>query len=101
MSTEPVSGFLPLRTTKQSHVHPLAPLCADEIKDAVSLIKSQWPANTDVHFKALTLEEPAKAETVPYVEAEFHGYDLPNIDRRVFLTYYLRKTVGDVAKPCW
>ncbi|KAK5114535.1 hypothetical protein LTR62_002470 [Meristemomyces frigidus] len=92
MATESVSASLPLRTAKHSTVHPLAPLTAQEIQTAASIIRSQWPANTDLHFKTITLEEPAKAEAVPYIEAEFHGDNLPNIDRRVFITYYLRKT---------
>ncbi|KAK3672150.1 hypothetical protein LTR78_007903 [Recurvomyces mirabilis] len=93
MATEQISEIsLPLRTAKQSVSHPLAPLSADEIRDAAAIIKSQWPVNTDLHFKTITLEEPAKAETVPYIEAEYHGYDLPKIDRRVLSTYYLRKT---------
>jgi len=84
---------MPLRTATPMAVHPLAPLSADEIQTAVWHIKAQWPANVDLHFKCVTLEEPIKAETVPYLEAEFHGLSLPKIDRRAFVTYYLRKTV--------
>ena len=93
MATEAVSTTLPVRPTKQTETHPLAPISADEIKKAVELIKSQWPSSTDLHFKAITLQEPNKAEAVPYIEAEYHGYGLPHIDRRVFVTYYLRMTV--------
>lgn len=93
MATEAVTTSLPLRTAKPNSVHPLAPLSAVEIEATASLIKSQWPAGTDLHFKSVTLEEPSKAETVPYLEAEFHGYELTSIDRRVSVTYYLRKTV--------
>jgi len=96
MATEAVSSSLPLRAAKHNDIHPLAPLTADEIKSAASLIKAQWPADLDLHFKSLTLEEPAKAEMVPYLEAEFHGSNLPKIDRRVFASYYLRKTVSKV-----
>ncbi|KAK5169128.1 uncharacterized protein LTR77_006437 [Saxophila tyrrhenica] len=92
MATENITTSLPTRPAKQSNTHPLAPISADEIKNAVSIIKSQWPADTDLHFKALTLHEPAKAEAVPYIEAEFHGGELPRIERRVFVTYYLRQT---------
>lgn len=92
MSTQAVETSLPVRVAKQNNVHPLAPLNADEIKNAVTLIRTQWPDNTDIHFKHITLEEPAKAECVPYLEAEFHGDQLPSIDRRVLVTYYLRKT---------
>ena len=93
MSTDTVSTSLPVRTYKQIDIHPLAPISAEEIQNTVAIIRSQWPAGTKLHFKALTLQEPAKAEAVPYIEAEFHGYDLPQIDRRVFVTYYLRQTV--------
>ncbi len=94
MATENISSAsLPVRTTKQSIIHPLAPISANEIEGAVAIIKFQWPTDTDLHFKAITLQEPAKAEAVPYIEAEFHGADLPHIDRRVFCTYYLRQTV--------
>ncbi|EMC95625.1 hypothetical protein BAUCODRAFT_576846 [Baudoinia panamericana UAMH 10762] len=92
MATESVSTALPLRTAKQSEAHPLAPLNAGEIRNAVLLIKAQWPANVDLRFKCVTLHEPAKAETVPFIEAEFHGYNLPRVDRRAFLNYYLRNT---------
>lgn len=64
MATESVSTTLPLRAAKQTNAHPLAPLSAQEIQVAVSIVKSQWPANVDLHFKLVTLEEPAKAEAV-------------------------------------
>lgn len=86
---------LPVRTAKRATAHPLAPIDADEIKRAAALIRAQWPAGTDIHFKALTLEEPPKAETVPYLEAAFHGQDLPHVQRRVFAAYYLRNTVSE------
>jgi primary-amine oxidase len=84
---------LPVRAAKQSITHPLAPIDATEIKQAVSYIQSQWPAETDLHFKCITLQEPAKKEVVPYLEAEASGTALPQIDRRVLVTYYIRKTV--------
>ena len=94
VSVDTVSTSLPTRAARRDDVHPLAPISADEIQNAVTLVKSQWPANTGLQFKAITLQEPAKSEAVPYIEAEFHGYDLPQIDRRVFVSYYLRQTVG-------
>jgi primary-amine oxidase len=94
MATQTVSDSLPTRVAKHISSHPLAPISAAEIKEAVSHIKARWPAHTDLHFKAITLEEPAKAETVRFLEAEFEGSSLPSIDRRVFVTYYLRKTVS-------
>ena len=89
-----MAASLPVREQKQNEVHPLAPVNAQEIEATAALIKGQWPSGTDLHFKALTLQEPAKAEMVPYLEADFLGQRLPHIDRRVFVTYYLRKTVS-------
>lgn len=100
MATQAVATQLPVRTAKQSSIHPLAPIDKQEIQAAVALVKTQWPANTDFQFKTITLEEPAKAETAPYLEAEFHGEALPHIDRRVFITYYLRKTVRFFSCRC-
>ena len=88
------STSLPVRTSKQSVTHPLAPLSAQEIQAASSLIYNQWPENTDLQFKVITLNEPAKAEMVPYLEAEFQEQRLPSIDRRVMVAYYIRKTVS-------
>lgn len=93
MATEQISTSLPVRAAKQTITHPLAQLTADEITNAVALTKAQWPTNADLHFKAVTLQEPAKAEAAPYLEAEFAGYELPIIDRRAFVSYYIRKTV--------
>ncbi|KAL1586008.1 hypothetical protein WHR41_04737 [Cladosporium halotolerans] len=92
MATDVVSPSLPIRVAKQMTTHPLAPVSADEIKQAVSFIRAQWPADTDLHFKCITLQEPAKAEVVPYIEAEANGQSLPGIDRRAMVTYYIRKT---------
>ncbi|KAF7190658.1 Copper amine oxidase 1 [Pseudocercospora fuligena] len=92
MATEAVSTSLPVRTGKQSNVHPQAPIDAGEIQNTVALVQAQWPQGTDLHFKAITLNEPPKAEMVPYLEADFAGDDLPHIDRKVFVTYYLRQT---------
>lgn len=94
-----VAVSLPVQTAKQNDIHPLAPINKQEIEATVSLIKSQWPAQTEFQFKSVTLEEPAKAETAPYLEAEFNGHPLPHIDRRVFVTYYLRKTVWCLVTP--
>lgn len=99
MATESVAAPPPVYAAHHTDTHPLAPISADEIANAVSIIKSQWPENTNFQFKAVTLQEPPKAETVPYIEAEFHGGDLPHIDRRVFVTYYIRNTVRTGKLP--
>lgn len=94
MATESFAAPPPVYTAKQTDIHPLAPISADEIRNAVSIIKTQWPTDTNFQFKSVTLQEPAKVETVPYIEADFHGQALPHLDRKVFVTYYIRNTVS-------
>ena len=79
---------------KQEISHPLAPVTASEITQASQLIRGLWPANTNLQFKAVTLEEPPKAQMLPYLEAEHTGKPLPSIERKVFVNYYLQNTVG-------
>ena len=88
-----VESSLPIRSARQSTTYPLAPIDATEIKQTVAYVRSQWPAGTDLHFKCITLQEPAKKEVVPYLDAETSEAPLPHIDRRVAVTYYIRKTV--------
>lgn len=86
------SSSLPIRTAKRTEVHAFAPLSKDEIATASALIRSQWPEGTDLQFKAVTLQEPAKAEAVPYLAAQRSGQSSKSIDRRAFINYYIRKT---------
>ncbi|KAL8805601.1 MAG: hypothetical protein Q9182_001866 [Xanthomendoza sp. 2 TL-2023] len=95
MSTEQVS--LPLRSSSVAVAnrlssHPLSPLTAAEITKAVQLVQKLYPASTSLQYKAVTLEEPRKAELVPYLHAEHNGGRKPNIDRRAFVAYYIRNT---------
>jgi len=83
---------LPIRSSKQGSVHPFAPLSENELLNAGSLIRAEWPASTDLQFKVITLEEPPKAEVFPYLEAEHTGNAVPSIDRRALVVYYIRKT---------
>ena len=79
---------------KQIPAHPLCPITAAEIKQSAHLIKRLYPAKTDFSFKAITLEEPDKAQLVPYLDAEHSGGRLPYIERKIFVSYYLRNTVS-------
>ena len=78
---------------KHSAAHPLCPLTAPEISDTAQLIKNLWPSNVDLLFKVITLEEPQKKHFVPYLDAEHAGRPVPRIDRKAFVSYYLRNTV--------
>lgn len=74
--------------------HPLGPITAAEIKQSAALIKTLWPAEQALYFKAITLLEPAKAGLLPYLKAERAGQSVPSLERRAFVLYYFRATVG-------
>lgn len=94
MSTEQVTSSPVVGAAKQVSSHPLSPLSATEITRSADLIKGLYPAKTNLHFKAITLEEPEKAQLVPYLEAEHNGRRVPKIDRKAFVCYYIRNTVS-------
>lgn len=99
MSAERIISSLPFvggkkTASKVTTQHPLGPLTASEILESSSLIRQEWPASTDIQFKAITLKEPNKAELAPFLEAERSGKKAPRPDRRSFVLYYLRNTVG-------
>ena len=79
--------------TKHARAHPLSPLTALEITKSADLIRGLYPSRINLQFKAITLEEPIKAELAPFLEAEHLGATTPNIDRKAFVNYYLRNTV--------
>ena len=83
---------------KQSVSHPLCPITASEIKNTAQLIRRLYPSKTELQFKAITLEEPLKAQLAPYLQAEHQGARLPKIDRKAFVSYYLRNTVSKNRK---
>jgi primary-amine oxidase len=93
MSTESIATSFAPQLSKSTPMHPLAPLSESELKAAASIIKASWPAHTDLHFKVVTLEEPPKAEVLPYLDAEHSGKPLPSISRKAFVNYYIRNTV--------
>jgi primary-amine oxidase len=99
LSSPPLRRAHPNPTTHQDH-HPFTPLTAAEIRHASALVKSLWPSSSasaavavEIHFKAVTLMEPAKKEMVPFLEAEQHGQAGVRIDRRAWVNYCLRNTV--------
>jgi Cu2+-containing amine oxidase len=80
------------------NMHPLAALSREEIKIVSTLIKKLWPPPTEIHFKVLTLLEPPKDQVLSYLEIE-HGSNNTNLrnpapDRRAWVNYYIRNTVG-------
>ena len=81
------------KPSKSVVAHPLCPLSADEISRAGDVLKTKYPSNTVLHFKVITLQEPPKTQMVAYLDAEHAAGQLPHIDRKAFISYYIRNTV--------
>lgn len=96
-SIDVISPAPPVVAAKRAAAHPFAPLTAQEITASADLIRSQWPAGTDVHFKVITLQEPPKALVVPILEAEKSGETFTPPPRKSYVTYYLRNTVSRIG----
>lgn len=94
MSTEQIQSSPAAAAGTQVASHPLSPLTASEITTSAELIKGLYPTQTRIDFKAITLEEPEKAQLVPYLDAEHNGRSLPRISRKAFVNYYIRNTVS-------
>jgi primary-amine oxidase len=102
MSTEQIPSTLPFVGGKKATIqHPLGPLTSDEISESASLIKGLWPSNTNIQFKTITLQEPSKADLVPFLEAEHAGQQTPAVERRSFVVYYIRNTVSVLQSHCF
>ncbi|PQE19221.1 primary-amine oxidase protein [Rutstroemia sp. NJR-2017a BBW] len=80
------------KKTKTTSEHPLGPLTASEIIQSSKIVKGLWPSATSLQFKSITLQEPSKADLVPYLTAEHSGKQLPDVPRRSFVIYYIRNT---------
>jgi len=86
--------FVGASKTPEMAQHPIAPLTASEITDSSRLIRELWPSNTNLQFKVITLQEPNKAELLPFLAAEHEGRMPSPIGRKSFVVYYIRNTVG-------
>ncbi|KAJ2895710.1 Copper amine oxidase 1 [Zalerion maritima] len=69
---------------------PFAPLSHDEIESAVKILKASQSPAASFQFKMVTLHEPAKTEVLAFLAAS--DDTRPEIDRRAYMTYYLRGT---------
>jgi primary-amine oxidase len=95
MSVEQIAASLPFVGGKKSAPqHPLGPLTSNEITESSRLIKALWPSDVNLQFKSITLQEPNKADLLPFLAAEHRGQATPTIERRSFVIYYIRNTVS-------
>lgn len=73
------------------YLHPLDPAAAEEIQIATDLVKNLF-YGIPLHFKAAGLDEPPKQEMVAYLKAEHAGEPLPEIPRRIFAIWYIKRS---------
>ncbi|KAL8711071.1 MAG: hypothetical protein Q9220_004452 [cf. Caloplaca sp. 1 TL-2023] len=92
MSVEQVSFSPSIGVANHVSSHPLSPLTASEITVAAKYIQGLYPASTSLQYKAITLQEPDKAQLVPYLEAEHNGGRPSRVERKAFACYYIRNT---------
>ena len=84
---------LPSHINERISDHPLSSLSASEIQLSAKYVKSLYPGKQNLQFKAVTLEEPPKAELIPYLKAERVKVRKTRIERKAFVSYYERNTV--------
>jgi primary-amine oxidase len=61
--------------------HPLAPLTEQEFLQAREIALKGHGENPALFFRSIALEEPKKAEIVPFLVAEHHGQVTPETPR--------------------
>jgi primary-amine oxidase len=58
-------------------LHPFDPVTAEEIRSAVALLRAEFKG-VELRFNFIDVNEPAKDDVIPYVEAErLHPQLLP------------------------
>ncbi|KAJ0383321.1 hypothetical protein COL922a_010714 [Colletotrichum nupharicola] len=77
--------------SSSEYLHPLDPATAEEIQIATDLVKNLF-YGIPLHFKAAGLDEPPKQEMVAYLKAEHAGEPLPEIPRRIFPIWYIKRS---------
>ncbi|KAF4871783.1 Copper amine oxidase 1 [Colletotrichum siamense] len=77
--------------SSSEYLHPLDPATAEEIQVATDLVKNLF-YGIPLHFKAAGLDEPPKQEMIAYLKAEHAGEPLPEIPRRIFAIWYIKRS---------
>lgn len=75
--------------------HPLDQLSAEEIRTAADIIRTTRPNGASIVFRTITLEEPAKAQLIPFLEAEHSGTLSPWTERPPRLAKALYDVIGE------
>lgn len=75
--------------------HPLSQLSADDFTKARDLVVKQYESSQPLFFRSIYLDEPKRADLVPFLEAEHAGTLGPDTPRPARLA----RVEYDVIKP--
>lgn len=78
-------------------LHPFDPITPGEITLATKILQVAFPGVT-LRYKKIDLQEPIKAEVVPYIEAERLGKPLPRKPTRLLQVLFHRMDTGAFFK---
>lgn len=78
-------------------LHPFDPITPGEITLATKILQAAFPDVT-LRYKKIDLQEPIKAEVVPYIEAERLGKPLPTKPTRLLQVLFHRMDTGAFFK---
>jgi len=78
-------------------LHPFDPITPGEIQLAVRILESAFPG-VSLRYKRIDLQEPAKNEVIPYLEAERRGDIRPRKPARLLAAMFHRLDNGSFYK---
>ncbi|KAL3431918.1 copper amine oxidase [Aspergillus tetrazonus] len=78
-------------------LHPFDPITPGEITLATKILQAAFPG-VKLRYKKIDLQEPIKAEVVPYIEAERLGKPLPRKPTRLLQVLFHRMDTGAFFK---
>ncbi|KAL4905593.1 hypothetical protein BDW74DRAFT_185119 [Aspergillus multicolor] len=80
-----------------TNLHTFDPVTPGEITLATKILSSAFP-NVPLRYKKIDLQEPIKAEVIPYIEAERLGQPLPRKPTRLLQVLFHRMDTGAFFK---
>ncbi|KAJ9195634.1 hypothetical protein DTO164E3_6710 [Paecilomyces variotii] len=92
-----MSGSQASAQTASAGLHPFDPLTPGEIQLAVKILEASFPG-VPLRYKKIDVQEPAKKDVIPYIEAERLGKPLPPKPARVLQALFHRLDNGTFYK---
>lgn len=78
-------------------LHPFDPITPGEISLATKILHGAFPG-VSLRYKKIDMQEPIKAEVIPYIEAERLGKPLPRKPTRLLQVLFHRLDTGAFFK---